>query len=244
MTTYLTLEVRRVLRSRRALFFTLLLPVALFELIGPTLTKAGGTIGGLPGITYYMISMATFGLMSATFFVGGRIAAERSIGWNRQLRLTSLAGWQYVASKVLVGFALGVPSLLIVYVLGAAHHADLSLSRWVLSAVSIVVAVLPIAAAGVLVGYLVDKVESSQQILGLAYTAIGFLGGIYIPLSTFPRWLRDTVEVLPMAWIPQAGRSAATGSWVGWQGAAILAAWTVIVAALAGRAYVRDSQRV
>jgi ABC-2 type transport system permease protein len=244
MSTYLTLEIRRMLRSRRALVFTLLLPVGLFELIGPTITKAGGTIDGLSGITYYMISMATFGVMSATFFMGGRIAGERAIGWNRQLRLTALTGWQYVASKVVVGFALGLPSLAIVYLLGATHNVHMSGGRWVWSAVSILIAVLPIAAAGIWVGYLIDKAESAQQVLGLAYSAIGFLGGIYIPLQSFPRWLRDAVEVLPMAWISQAGRAAAAGGWVGWQGAAILAGWTVAITGLAARAYLRDTHRV
>ena len=104
--------------------------------------------------------------MSTTFSMGGRIAFERSAGWNRQLRLTALTGWQYVASKVLVGFSLGIPSLALVYVLGAAHGVHLSAGRWLASGVSIVVAVIPLAVAGIWVGYLVDKAESAQQLIG------------------------------------------------------------------------------
>ncbi|MGH3745730.1 MAG: ABC transporter permease, partial [Mycobacteriales bacterium] len=85
--TYVGLEVRRVLRSRRAVIFTLLLPVVLFEFIGPNLSK--DDIGGLSGLAYYMVSMATYGIMAATFSMGGRIVGERTIGWNRQLRLTA-----------------------------------------------------------------------------------------------------------------------------------------------------------
>lgn len=133
--TYLGFELRRVLRSRRAFVFTLVLPVLLFELIGPNLSK--DDIGGLSGISYYMVSMATYGIMATTFSMGGRIAGERSIAWNRQLRLTALPGWQYVASKVVVGFAIGVPSLLLVFVLGAVHGVHLGAGRWVLSALSI-----------------------------------------------------------------------------------------------------------
>jgi ABC-2 type transport system permease protein len=240
--TYLGYELRRVLRSRRAFVFTLVLPVLLFELIGPNLSK--DDIGGLSGISYYMISMATYGIMAATFSMGGRIAGERSIGWNRQLRLTSLPGWQYVASKVVVGFAIGVPSLLLVFVLGAAHGVHLSAGRWVLSAVSITLAVLPVAAAGVWVGYLVDKIESSQQVIGIAYSAVGFLAGIWVPFESFPRWLQLTLDVLPFPWIPKAGRAALDGGWVGWVGALVIVAWTVGFGALAARSYVRDALRV
>ena len=38
-----------------------------------------------------MVSMAGFGAMIAAIAGGARIAAERSVGWNRQLRLTPLA---------------------------------------------------------------------------------------------------------------------------------------------------------
>lgn len=240
--TYVGYEVRRVLRSRRALIFTLLLPVLLFEFIGPNLSH--DTIGGLSGISYYMVSMATYGIMSATFSMGGRIAAERSIGWNRQLRLTALPGWQYVASKVIVGFSLGLPALVLVFVLGAVHGVRLDAGRWILSAVSITLAVLPVAAAGVWVGYLVDKVESAQQVLGLVYSAVGFLAGIWIPFESFPRWLQLILDVLPFPWIPKAGRAALDGHWLGWVGTLIIVAWTIAIGAGAARAYVRDTHRV
>ncbi|HEX7354251.1 MAG TPA: ABC transporter permease [Mycobacteriales bacterium] len=241
-TAYIGFEVRRVLRSRRAVIFTLLLPVVLFEFIGPNLSK--DRIGGLTGLAYYMVSMATYGIMAATFSMGGRIVAERSIGWNRQLRLTALPGWQYVVSKMIAGFSMGVPAVVLLFVLGAAHGIRMPADRWLLAGVSIVVGVLPVAVAGVWVGYLSSKIESAQQVIGLAYSVVGFLAGIWIPLEAFPHWLRDTFEVLPFAWIPRAGRAALDGGWVGWGGAAIILAWTVAFGALAARAYVRDALRV
>jgi ABC-2 type transport system permease protein len=37
-----------------------------------------------------MVGLAAFGTMGAVLSSGARIAAERSTGWNRQLRLTPL----------------------------------------------------------------------------------------------------------------------------------------------------------
>lgn len=73
------------------------------------------------------------------------------------------------------------------------------------------------------VGYLVDKIESSQQLIGIPYSAVGFLAGIWVPFESFPRWLQLTLDVLPFPWISKAGREALEGGWVG---ALIIVAWT------------------
>jgi ABC-2 type transport system permease protein len=49
-----------------------------------------------------MVDMAAFGAISASVSTGGRVAVERSIGWNRRLRLTPLPAWGYVATKAAV----------------------------------------------------------------------------------------------------------------------------------------------
>ena len=38
-----------------------------------------------------MVGLAAFGAMNAVLAFGARIAAEREVGWNRQLRLTPLS---------------------------------------------------------------------------------------------------------------------------------------------------------
>ena len=44
--------------------------------------------------------MIAFGAMTAVIAGGARIAAERSVGWNRQLRITPLAPARYFRAKV------------------------------------------------------------------------------------------------------------------------------------------------
>ncbi len=237
---YLRSEVRRTLRNRRYMVFTIVTPLLLFLLVG----FAGGDtkIDHLTFLEYIMVSMATFGTLAAVYSRGGAIAQERSTGWNRQLRLTALTGPEYVVGKIVTGFVTAVPSLVVIFAVGAIGGVHLSPVRWLAISVSILLALLPIAALGVWVGYLA-KPDSAQAIGGAIYTALSLLGGLWSSVSDYPQWLQDIVKVLPMYWIAQSGRTALVGSWVGWTGVAVVAAWTVLFSTLAGRAYRQESGR-
>jgi ABC-2 type transport system permease protein len=145
--TYVRSEIRRSFRTPRYLIFAFGMPLLMFFVFGRA--YGHGTLGGISVPAYIMVSIATFGAMSAVFGTSGRIAMERAVGWNRQLRLTALSGRGYVSGKALAGFAVAVPSLAIVFAAGAAfHHVDLSAGRWAALAASILLALLPIAALG------------------------------------------------------------------------------------------------
>jgi ABC-2 type transport system permease protein len=190
-----------------------------------------------------MVSMATFGAMSAVFSTGGRIAMERSTGWNRQLRLTALGGPHYVLSKVATGYAMAVPAVIVVFIAGAElRHIHLSAGRWLLAGVSVLLALLPIAAFGIFLAYAINP-ENMQAVTGGVYTLMSLAGGLWIPIENFPGWLADIVKALPMYWSAGAGRAAIEGHWLGWRGLFTLAAWTVVLGWIAARAFQRDQLR-
>lgn len=116
--TMLRLEVRRVLRNRRTMIFTLIFPSVFFLLFG--LPRKGETIDGKSAVAYVMISLAVYGAMIGTTAGGAAVAVERSLGWSRQLRLTPLRPLAYVISKVLTAMVLGLVAVLVVFAIGAA----------------------------------------------------------------------------------------------------------------------------
>ena len=63
-------------------------PLLLFLLIGGTNRNAH--LDGISFPLYYMTGMAAWGTMMAVISSGARIAAERQVGWTRQLRITPL----------------------------------------------------------------------------------------------------------------------------------------------------------
>src|ERR1700727_612757 len=239
--TYMRSEVRRKFRDPRYVIFALAMPLILFGAFGAA--QSHNHLSGITVAAYVMVSMATFGAMSSVFSTGGAIAFERSIGWDRQLRITALTGRAYVAGKGLAGFAVAVPSLVLVFLAGGLlSHVHLSAGRWLMTGLSILLALLPVAALGIWVGYMA-KAESVQAISGAVYSLLSLLGGLWVPVTVFPHWIFEVIKALPMYWVAQAGRQALIGSWVGWQGVTVLTAWTVVLGMFAARAYRRNSAK-
>lgn len=171
LATYTRFELLRTLRNRRFLIFAFGFPIVLYFLTA-TPNRGEQDIGG-PGLSaplYYMVSLVSFGAMTGMLAMGGRIADERSAGWNRQLSSDS------------IGPAIG-------------------------------------GATGIL----------------------AFLGGAWFPLGD--GILHDVGQVLPSYWLVQASRVALGGEAWGAPGWLIVAAWTLVLTALAARAYRRDTAR-
>jgi ABC-2 type transport system permease protein len=238
---YARFEMVRIWRNPRFLLFSMALPVIMFAAF--TSAHSEEALGSITVGPYIMVSMASFGAMMAVVSIGSRIALERAGGWSRQLRLTALSGGQYLASKILGGFTFAVPSLVAVFVTAAAlGRAHLSVGTYLATGAWILVGMVPLAALGVLLGYLV-RADNAGQLIGGMTSLLALAGGIWVPVEQFPRWLADIVKALPVYWSAGAGRQAIAGSWIGWHGVLVLAIWTVVLGRLAARFYSRDQLR-
>jgi ABC-2 type transport system permease protein len=239
MSTYFKMEILRTVRNGRYLIFTFIVPMILFLAIG--VPNKGQPAGAVTLAAYYMTSMALYGAMAAVMTSGGRIAMERAVGWTRQLRLTGLSGRSYIMSKILTGYATALPGMILILAAGAiTHSANISPERWLGIAAAILLGLAPMAALGVLIGYLATG-ESLQQITGLLFLFLSLLSGIWFPINS--GWFLRVAEASPLYWAGQAARDALQGIWVGWQGAAVIAIWTIVLARLAMRFYQRATAR-
>ena len=59
-----------------------------------------------------MVSMASWGTMTAMLSTGARIAGERQAGWNRQLRISPLSAFSYLRAKVAIAYLMALLSLI------------------------------------------------------------------------------------------------------------------------------------
>jgi ABC-2 type transport system permease protein len=234
-------ELRRALRNKRTLMFAAVLPAFFFVAFASS--RATATVGGLRVAPYVMVSMATYGAMNALFTGGGLIAAERAIGWTRQLRVAGLPGPDYVATKTVMAYLMAVPGVIGVFLLGAlVKDVHLSATTWIAAALAILLGLLPVAALGVAIGY-AARPQTLQPLFGIGSALLALFGGMWIPAETFPRAVRDGIELFPTYWAAAAGRAALQHTWVGWHGVIVIAFWTIAIGAVAGWLYKRDSLR-
>ena len=211
MTTLIKLELLRVLRNRRYLVFTLILPVILYSVM----VGAYGKVNTLDGVSvkeYFMVAMATLGTVSASMTSNAsRIALERKSGWARQLRLTALPGYGYVVAKIASTAASTLPAILVVFALAYGQGVRLSASEWFLLGLTLWAGGFVFAALGVALGYSAAP-DSIQPIIMIVYTVMLILGGTYGQIGgsfgSFAKWT-------PMALYNQFGRVAQSGSSIG-----------------------------
>ena len=238
--TYLRYELLRTVRNTRFFIFSLVFPLILFYVVAGA--NKSLTLGGIPFPTYYMAGMISWGTMAAVLAGGARIAAERSVGWNRQLRLTPLTPRTYFRAKVITGYALAAVSIVLLCVAGLTLGVHLAPGRWATMIWLILIGLIPFAALGVLLGHVLT-VESVGPALGGITALFALLGGAWGPILQGGVML-NIVELLPSYWLVQAGHVAYTGQSWPLKAWIVIAGWTIALTVLAARAYRRDTQRV
>ena len=239
--TYARFELLRLLRNKRSFIFSLIFPLALYLVIAGSNKDA--EVQGISFRTFYMVSMASYGAMIAATSGGARIAAERAVGWTRQLRITPLSVHEYFRTKVLTAYLMAIVSILLLYVAGVLYGVRLdSIGRWLGMTGLLIVGLLPFVALGIAVGHLLT-IDSMGPAVGGGTAFFGFLGGQWFPLPE-NGVLHAIGECIPSYWLTQASHFGLGAPAWGVKGWVVVGVWAVGTTLFAAWAYRRDTQRV
>ncbi|TDP93967.1 ABC transporter permease [Labedaea rhizosphaerae] len=241
MTGYLTLEIKRMLRTPRFVLFAIALPTLLY-LLQSGLYKDESVPGtDVKYKAYLLCGLAAYGAFVSALSTGIRIAAERSGGWQAQLRLTPLSPKAYLLSKVVVSMIVALPAPIIVAMAGGfIENVHLSAGAWVQLTLGTWLASLPFAVLGVLLGLLASA-DSVQIYTAGVQLGFGFLSGLLIPLTGFPSWVASAVKAIPSYWLADIGHGALLGNNNTALAVLVLGAWTVALSALVVFSYRREA---
>src|SRR4051812_16034433 len=128
--TILRIEIKRMLRNRRTIFFTMVFPAGLFFAFGST-EGWNDDVGNGNVAAYIMVSMALYGAALTAASTGAMVAMERAMGWSRQLRLTPLSPVVYVAVKALLALVMGAVAVAVVDAAGLVQgKPDMPIDVW------------------------------------------------------------------------------------------------------------------
>ena len=238
--TFFYLESRRLLRNRRTVVLTLVLPVILVLLF--TNNKRFGRGAGAEIAASTLVGIAVYAAMLAATSGGAMVSVERALGWSRQLRLTPLQPVAYIALKVMIAMLLGLVSVAIVLVVGAISGVQMGAGTWVLSGLLAWVSSFIFASFGLFMGYLLPS-ENVMQLIGPVLAVFALFGGLFVPVSLLPSTIQDVAPYLPtygvagIARFPLAGGSF-DPTWI--LGAVI---WTIVFVVGATVLFRRDTRR-
>jgi ABC-2 type transport system permease protein len=238
------LELRRMLRNRRTVIFTFIMPAAFFLLFGTNASSRNESVGAGGNVTgYILISMAVYGAMLSTTSGGAMVSVERAAGWSRQLRLTPLKPVAYVATKLVIAMIIGAASVIVTTIVGALAGARLPMHAWLECIPLAWVCALVFAAFGLFMGYLLPS-ENVMQILGPVLAVLSFAGGLFAPVDTFGHVFATIAKFTPVYGVGELARYPLTHDGNLWIAILNVVVWTAVFSAGAMWRFRRDTARV
>ncbi|WP_456825498.1 ABC transporter permease [Cellulomonas sp. P5_E12] len=238
---FLSIELRRLVRNRRTVIFTLIMPPVFFLIFGTADAYKTQSVGNGNVTAWIMVSMALYGAMLATTSGGASVSVERSQGWTRQLRLTPLRPATYVFTKVAVAMVLGLAAVVVVAAVGLASGATGDAGVLIESLAIAWVGSAVFAAFGLFMGYLLPA-ENVMQILGPVLALLAFAGGLFVPLGD--GLFADIAKVVPTYGLAELVRAPLTGETPSVWAVINVVGWAAVFVGGAAWRFRRDTARV
>ncbi len=231
-------ELRLYTRSKELAFFTFLLPIIFFVLLG-SVYGGGDRIKGYRAPDYLLTGMLGYGV-AATAFSGLAIVLviRRETGVLKRLRATPLPAHVYITAVLLTSLIAFAIEAVFLIALGMLMF-DAAFPK---SVASVVVALLlggaTFAVLGIGVSGLVRRAEGASAVITALYLPLSFISGAFFSQQHFPIWLKKIADVLPLTYfIDLMGAVMLRGVqlWDRPEDVAVIAAWGLVGAVLARR---------
>jgi ABC-2 type transport system permease protein len=239
----ITLELRRLMRNRRTVIFTLIMPAVFFLLFGTNAGSRAQAAGGGNVSGYILVSMAVYGAMLATTSGGAMVSIERAAGWSRQLRLTPLRPVAYIAVKLVLAMIIGFVSVAVAFAVGSVSGAKLPAHAWIECGLLAWVCALVFAAFGLFMGYLLPS-ENVMQILGPVLAVLSFAGGLFVPVDQLGHTFATIAKFTPVYGVGEIARYPLVHDGTLWVAALNVIVWTALFSLGAMWRFRRDTARV
>ena len=232
-------EQRLFWRSRELAFFTFLLPIVFFLILGSA--YGDEEIDGADGHLYLLAGMIGYGA-AATAFAGLALllVIRREAGVLKRLRATPLPGPTYIAAVLgSIVFVFLLEAVLLVALARVAFDVDPP-GRIISLALALLLGAASFAALGIGLTALIRSAEGSSAVVNALYLPVTFISGAFFSEDAFPSVLRAVAEVLPLAHFIRLVRDIVVFDDQVWEhpvAVAVVAAWGLGGAVLAARGF-------
>jgi ABC-2 type transport system permease protein len=194
------MNVRLVMRTKVALFFTFLFPLVFLFLY------AGLFAHGNPQAVAYLFGpVVTLNIMGSGFWgLGLQAVVQRERGSLRRFRLAPIGPGSIVASNLLANYLLQLPTLgLLVICARVFFHMPLKIGLFDFLILA-TVGVFAFAGFGLIIASVANTMQEAQIYNNLAWITLLFLSGTTIPLPMLPKWIQTVATFLPATYLVSA----------------------------------------
>lgn len=232
-------EQRLFWRSRELAFFTFLLPIVFFLILGSA--YGDEEIDGADGYLYLLSGMVGYGAAATTFAgLALLLVIRRESGVLKRLRATPLPGQTYIAAVLTsIVFIFFLEAVALVALGNVAF--DVALPENVLSLVLVLaLGAGAFAALGVGLTAVMRSAEGSSAVVNAIYLPLTFISGSFFSADAFPRVLSAIAEALPLVHFIRLVRDVMVFDDQIWEhpaAVAVVAAWGVVGTVVALRGF-------
>lgn len=220
-------ELLLYVRSRELAFFTFLLPMIFFVLLGST--YGNDTVDGVRGSDFLEAGMIGYGAISIAFAgLAIVLVIRRESGILKRLRATPLPAAAYVAavlSAFLAAFTVEVIGLIaigrLLFDVGVPDRLGSLALALLLGAISF-------CGLGIGVTALIKSAEGASAVVNAIYLPMSFIAGAFFSPHHFPQVLRAIADVLPLTYFLRLVRNVMLHGhdiWSQGTNVAVVAAW-------------------
>lgn len=217
-------------RSRELAFFTFLLPILFFLLLGSA--YGDEEINGVNGYQYLLAGMIGYGAASTTFAgLALLLVIRRESGVLKRLRATPLPPGTYVGAVLASIILIFLVEAAILIAIGR-FGFDVPLAGSMLSLVVVLlIGAASFAALGIGLTALIKSAEGSSAVVNALYLPLSFISGAFFSEDTFPGVLQALAAILPLSHLIELTRDVMVFDEEVWENlgnVAVILAWGVV----------------
>jgi ABC-2 type transport system permease protein len=190
--------------------------------------------------TYYVFSMAAFGLISACYTnIAISVVFAREGGILKRLRGTPLPARSYLTARVLHATFVGFLLVAITVIFGRlVYHAYLpGAADALLFVLTLLIGAGCFAAIGLAVSGIVPNEDAGPPIVNAIILPLLFLSGIFVASQNPPAWVNWVGRIFPVKHLVDAMRASYLGAPFHWSDIVVMAIWLVAAVVVAARTF-------
>jgi ABC-2 type transport system permease protein len=236
------LEIKIFLREPLGAIGTLIVPVAVFLVVGRAVNRGSGAPRTPGGVEFMQsglpVMVSVFMAISAVISLVTIISIYREGGILKRLRATPLRPYTILSAHVLVKLLFMAVTLALMILAGRRFYPAGLQAPVISFAAALLFSTLSILSVGFVIASLVKTARFAQPVSALIFYPMIALSGLFVAVEAMPPGLQIAARLMPMTYIVSLLR----GIWIGESWLAHLG--DIAALAIAGALFVALSARV